>query len=479
MKKSMQACFINKVMFLLFFIASVSYGQNTEIEFDLFIDDVIYSENDCIDDDFSSAILKQTSGDVLDTSSVSLSLLLDGTTKKDFSAYIDFNNFNLEDWLLSEYVYYSQTTLRFSFRIQYPNGAMQTIIKKYCVNLNGGNEVLLVGAGNEVNYVTLPIFFATDREYTGATDFEDQFGSNRSRLKYGLCEISIPNSHQVGEIESPSYWRFEFWENPNKHIVIQSIEMLRKDNYFEKLSERIRKSPKKSAFLFVHGFNVTFIEAAKRTAQMTYDLEFEGESVFYSWPSRGKSSAYTVDEATIEWSKLNIEHFLKDFLSKTDAEEIYLIAHSMGNRGLTRAIISVMTDYPELKEKIKEVILAAPDIDADVFKRDIAPKMVSKLKRPITLYVSSDDIALKASRIVHGNPRAGDSKEFILVVDGVETIDASGIDTSFLGHSYFTETPSILEDILDIIKTARRASLRAKLVEVIINGAISWKVKRN
>lgn len=30
---------------------------------------------------------------------------------------------------------------------------------------------------------------------------------------------------------------------------------------------------------------------------------------------------------------------------------------------------------PAVRQKIKEVILAAPDIDADVFKRDIAPAL--------------------------------------------------------------------------------------------------------
>lgn len=148
----------------------------------------------------------------------------------------------------------------------------------------------------------------------------------------------------------------------------------------------------------------------------------------------------------------------------------------MGNRGLTKAIVSLISEKPELKSKIKEIILAAPDIDADVFKRDIAPQMVSKIQKPITLYVSSDDMALQASRQVHGSSRAGDSGKSIVLVKGIETIDASGIDTSLLSHSYFAETTSIIADIFDLIKTGHRALQREKLKLIKLNEQVYYKV---
>jgi len=288
--------------------------------------------------------------------------------------------------------------------------------------------------------------------------------------------VSIPHDHKVGKIERPSIWRLEFSEDPKKHVVIQSIDLLNKDTFFKNLSDNIKKSTKKSSFLFIHGYNVSFADAAKRTAQISYDLLFDGEAVFYSWPSRGITADYTVDEANIEWAQTNIKNFLNDYLSRSDADEIYLVAHSMGNRGLTRALVDLMTEKPELRNKIKEIILAAPDIDADVFKRDIAPQMVSKTQKPITLYVSSDDMALKASRQVHGSARAGDSGQDIVLVKGVETIDASGIDTSFIGHSYFAETTSIISDIFDLRKTGKRAFNRKELQPITSKILTYWKV---
>jgi hypothetical protein len=46
------------------------------------------------------------------------------------------------------------------------------------------------------------------------------------------------------------------------------------------------------------------------------------------------------------------------------------------------------------------------------------------------LYASSEDLALVASKSVHGAQRAGDSGPGLVLVPGIETIDATGIDTS-------------------------------------------------
>jgi esterase/lipase superfamily enzyme len=259
--------------------------------------------------------------------------------------------------------------------------------------------------------------------------------------------------------------------------MLQSVKMQDKETYFKQMAERIAKNGK-STFLFVHGYNVSFADAARRAAQITFDLRFGGEPVFYSWPSQGATTKYTVDEANIEWAKHNMKNFLRDYLTKTKADDIYLVAHSMGNRGLTKALIDLMNEHPKLKDKITEVILAAPDIDADVFRRDIAPKMVQKIAKPITLYVSSDDLALIASRKVHGNPRAGDAGKGVVIVPGVETIDASGVDTSFLSHSYFATTKTIIEDILDLIKSGKRAPDRETLERVSQANVTYWKVKQ-
>ena len=83
-----------------------------------------------------------------------------------------------------------------------------------------------------------------------------------------------------------------------------------------------------------------------------------------------------------------------------------------------------------------------------------------------------------ASRKVHGSKRAGDAGKGVVIVKGVETIDASGVDTSFLSHSYFATTSSIIADILDLMKSGKRAPFRETLERVSRENVIYWKVKQ-
>jgi esterase/lipase superfamily enzyme len=135
---------------------------------------------------------------------------------------------------------------------------------------------------------------------------------------------------------------------------------------------------------------------------------------------------------------------------------------------------ALFTEHPELKGRFKEIILTAPDIDADIFKRDIAPALATGCDK-ITLYVSDGDKALLASKTVHGYPRAGDSAVGITVAPGIETVDASGLDTSFLEHSYFAETGSVLTDIRKLVLDQLRAAQRG-LKKMSAEGRDYWKI---
>lgn len=331
---------------------------------------------------------------------------------------------------------------------------------------------------NSPNYALVNVFFATDRKYKQGAKIKSQFGTERGELRYGATQVSIPRNHKMGEIESRSIWRLEFRDDPEKHVVVLDISTADKSKYYKDVKKRVDQSGKKSAFIFVHGYNVTFEDAAKRTAQMSYDLGFDGAPVFYSWPSQGSKPKYPVDENNIIWAQKNIEIFLKDFAENSGAENIYLIAHSLGNRALTRAYISAINKNPTLKSRFTEIILAAPDIDAEVFKRDLAPAMI-EAGAPITLYASSKDIALLASKEFHGGyPRAGDSGDDLLILSGVESIDATNVDTGFIGHSYYADERPVISDIFYILNEGLRANKRSGLNEVTSSDGIYWEFKK-
>lgn len=158
---------------------------------------------------------------------------------------------------------------------------------------------------------------------------------------------------------------------------------------------------------------------------------------------------------------------------RSGAESVHLIAHSMGNRALTSALRSIAYEMRDEPPMFREVLLTAPDIDADVFKRDFAPEIVSTAKR-VTLYASSNDDALTLSKQVHGYPRAGDSGEGLVIVPGIDTIDVSSVDTSLIGHSYYGSNHTVIADMLDLLHEAKPPDQRRFLHPERLGDMLYW-----
>ena len=326
------------------------------------------------------------------------------------------------------------------------------------------------------DHAVVEVFYATDRNRTGDSTPRRFYGGDRGELRYGMCRVSIPREHRMGALESPSIWRLEFRQNPDKHVVLLALEEQDRATYLSNLAARVRASDAKAALLFVHGYNVTFEDAARRTAQLHYDLGFDGAPVFYSWPSRGEFAAYPVDETNVQWTHVHLVEFLEHFVEGSEAEHIYVIAHSMGNRAVTRAVGDYLRTHSEAAPRFREIILTAPDIDADVFRREVAPGLAA-FGAPITLYASSRDKALVASKSFHGYARAGDAGAGVVVMSGIETIDASAVDTSLLGHSYYGDARSVLADLYYLVREGKRAPQRFSLVAKTTPDGEYWEFR--
>jgi esterase/lipase superfamily enzyme len=334
-------------------------------------------------------------------------------------------------------------------------------------------------AQGKQNYARMRVFYATDRKPAAdfaTADQADKYTGERGPMAYGQAFVSIPRGHVAGELEGPSIFRLEFREDPEKHVVLLQTIPQPKDVFLKAMRARVLSSKGKSAFIFVHGYNVAFADAARRTAQLAYDLSFDGAPVFYSWPSQASLQGYTVDEANIEWSTSHIKQFIADAADQSGAENLYLVGHSMGNRGLTRALAALVSERPDLRGRFREIILAAPDVDADVFRNDLAPAL-KKAGQRVTLYASSKDMALKASKEVHGYPRAGDAADGILIVPGIDTIDASNVDDSMLAHSYFVESIPVIRDIARMLRTGAATTERGALRRVQARNGVHWELE--
>jgi esterase/lipase superfamily enzyme len=168
-------------------------------------------------------------------------------------------------------------------------------------------------------------------------------------------------------------------------------------------------------------------------------LSINGIAAFYSWPSKGKLTGYMADEATVEASEDYLHEFLEFIAEKKKdmgASTIHIIAHSMGNRGLLRALNRLETEKKD-KKLFGKIFLAAPDVDSDVFKS--LAKVYPKIASGTTLYVSHKDIAMKGeAEFIHQDFRVGYHP--ITIMDGIETVSFEGeTDLLTFGHLYYTD----------------------------------------
>ncbi len=305
------------------------------------------------------------------------------------------------------------------------------------------------------------------------------YGLDRGTFVRGIATVSIPASHQRGIVERPSILRFEFAEDENKHVILTQATELDGDEFYQQMNERVSQSNDQDLLVFIHGYNASFDSAVRRTAQIANDLSFEGVPVCYSWPSQNSLVGYTVDENNVIWTVPHLRDFLLELADRSQAKSINIIAHSMGNRAMTESLSQLSNQLaPERLPLFDRVVLAAPDVDADHFRMELAPQL-AEVGRHVTLYASSDDQALVASKHLHGGyPRAGESGENLVVVPHIETIDVSGIDLSLLGHSYYGNSESILHDLYEVVRNRLPASQRTGLVSRSLKNITYWMLPR-
>jgi esterase/lipase superfamily enzyme len=301
-------------------------------------------------------------------------------------------------------------------------------------------------------YATVRVFYGTNRARTGEKKAPQFYGVDRGELELGYVDVSIPETHKYGELETES--RFSIFTyslgaeaKKRKYVLLLSVKPLAEDDYYSQLGSYIDSSPTNDVFLFIHGYSSSFEDGARRAAQLAYDLDFDGTPMMFSWPSQASTAAYTVDEAVVRPSGKILARMLDNVIQRTGAARIHLIAHSMGNRALIEALQSYVIMYgrEDTRETFDQVVFTAPDVDRDYFVEVM--NTIGHVARRMTLYASANDVALKSSKMLHGAPRAGLAGDTIVTLPGMDTIDMSGVKADLLGHSYFAANEGAIYDL--------------------------------
>ena len=326
------------------------------------------------------------------------------------------------------------------------------------------------------NWGTVRIFYATDRNRTGDASVEKMYGGDRApngRLEFGRVDVWVPRVHRPGVVERPAWYTLWRSPDPDKHMIVQKIQPLGEAVTYDSLRRTLTASTSKEALVFIHGYNVSFHEAALRTAQLTYDLGFDGAPILYSWPSKGSVFHYTADRESAEWTARHLAGFLDSVTAITGAKRVHVLAHSMGNLALTNALDRMAT--PGRDTVFSNVVLAAPDVDVSQFEQQLAPA-IRPLTHRLTVYMSGNDKALRASRSIWTHTRLGEATDPMVVVRGLDTIDASAVPTDLLGHGYVASSRQLIDDLILLINQ-HQGPPRGSLRPATAAGLAYWQLK--
>ncbi len=337
-------------------------------------------------------------------------------------------------------------------------------------------------APEPVAVVAVELLYGTSRARADTSDPYHFYGGERaastSALELGRCRVEIPiSAHRRGHLEGPSIWKLQRRPDPRKHIVLTEVEALAEADFLAALRRNLEAASddlSRDLLVFVHGFNITFAKAARRTAQLAHDLEFPGTPCLFSWPSDGKLLKYMSDREDAEWSVPRCEAFLELLLNEAGTGRIHLVAHSMGNQALIRTLYAMaLRRGDEIDTLFASVILAAPDFDARAFTENIAP-VIRPLAERWTVYASGHDKALDASTVLSAK-RLGLP---LSVTPGMDTIDVSEVDVSPWSmpemHAYYASKARVIADMVAALQRIEPDG--RELRAVIENGQRFWRL---
>ncbi|OJJ13394.1 hypothetical protein BKI51_05065 [Alphaproteobacteria bacterium AO1-B] len=243
---------------------------------------------------------------------------------------------------------------------------------------------------------TILVASARAEAETFGTLFE---GDRSDRISYASVTLSVPPGHKPGEIE----WPRTFPGDPERHFTVRDTSRLSGNAAFKQAIEKelSRRTPdQRNVFVFIHGYNTSFAEATYRLTQLAHDTGYKGVPVLVTWGSSGNTLEYLFDMNSTMIARDGLVETLAT-LNETSAREIVLMSHSMGSLLLMEGIRQAhLENIIGDKRKFSQVIIAAPDIDVDLFKAQM--RRIGKPDRPFIILVARDDVALRLSRKIAG-----------------------------------------------------------------------------
>ena len=362
---------------------------------------------------------------------------------------------------------------------------------------------------------TVDLLYATDRQIKSGEEGHTEYGYGRSvSLAFGSCVVGIGTKLTWDDLVEASRTKRRSVSLPLRVISVTELgrfpatpppivfdgevaketadylaaEARATDALHDELRRRLAMTPRKEAFVYVHGYNTTLDAAAFHMAELWHFLGREGIPIIYSWPAGhpGLIKGYFRDRESGEFTIYHFKEFLKALAACPELSAINVIAHSRGSDVLAAALRELIIaarargDHPRSVLKFGQIVAAAPDLDMAVtFQRFGAERLYEGWDQ-LTVYVTKNDRALGSAEWLFSSPRrigkvrpeqfSEVERERARSLVNSDFVDAR-VHTDFMGHGYFLSNPATCSDLILVLRYGRRpgAENGRPLTEVMTN----------
>jgi len=337
-------------------------------------------------------------------------------------------------------------------------------------------------------------FFATNRAAEGdAGTLKARLGATRRPgLTLGSFDTRIEPTLGLGRWLDASSWFLD------EEIKILDVRRLEQADFVAQVRAMVADSPHRGLLLLVHGFRTDFDFALRGTAFLANVLDINAPVMVFDWPgNQGSSlSGYRRAQQVATSSATELADTLRLIVREIQPERLWLVAHSMGGQVVVDAFSELYrdSDFADADFEVDDVVLTAPDVDRARFKDQFKAELKA-LARNTTVYVSSNDRALLASRLINRARRLGEStlaKEEAEVLDTVEgtfelvepgsdrvsLVDVTPINRTRNFHNFSLEVPEYFDDIFLRLTNPETPENRLRYQFRMPDGKVYWVLTR-
>jgi len=306
-------------------------------------------------------------------------------------------------------------------------------------------------------------FYATNRQAgTQPNDIKNRYLSSReSDLKFGSFDTRIEPSLGLGIIIDPSKWLL------NEEIQLLDVQNLQREQFIDQLRQQVEASPEGSLLIIVHGFREAYPSALRKTAFLAHVLDINTPVLLFDWPGDqgGSLRGYRRARSVATESGQELAAMLRLVIDEVQPQRLWLMANSMGGQVVVKAFSELYREarYADQQTEMENVILTAADVDHAEFNEQFKQEIKS-LSDNTTVYVSSNDRALFASRLINRGRRLGESTvnpgnpdlfeqgaafSDLLEQDSNQLVlvDVTPVNRTRNFHNFSLETPEFFDDL--------------------------------